>query len=198
MSSTSSSVSPALTRREAIQQTAAWLGIALTPALLTGCVQMESAVQGGVASVKPVYFTREQILTAGTVAERILPRTDSPGATDVGVPAFLDLMYGKFMTLEEQRVFAAGLAEVEAASMAAHQRTFPQLSTAQQDAILTQIAQASQTKEKTFFHLMRDLTLLGYFTSEQVGKHVTHYDPIPGVYRGCVSIAEVGNKAWTR
>ena len=119
-------------------------------------------------------------------------------ATDVGVPAFIDLMVGKFMTAEERAMFTAGLAEAEAASMAAHRRGFVQLTPAQQDAVLKRIAEQSQAKEKTFFHQLRELTLLGYFTSEPVAKNVLHYDPVPGKFEADVPLAEVGNRAWTR
>jgi gluconate 2-dehydrogenase gamma chain len=184
-----------LTRREAIQRTAALLGIALSPALLSGVLQAQNVPS---SAAKPVHLTAGQFAAASAVAERILPRTDTPGAIDAGVPAFLDLMTGAFMTAEDRRMFTEGLAEVDAAGVTAHQRTFSELSTAQQDAILQRIATASQARERTFFHQIRELTLIGYFTSVQVGKHVTHYDPIPGPYRGCVPLTEVGNKAWTR
>ena len=95
-------------------------------------------------------------------------------------------------------MFKDGLAEVEAASLAAHKTGFTALTSAQQDAVLKRIAEASQKKEKSFFHQMRELTLLGYFTSEQVGKNVLHYDPIPGKFQADIPLAEVGNRAWTR
>jgi hypothetical protein len=59
------------------------------------------------------------------------------------------------------------------------------------------LAVAAQAKEKTFFHLVKELTLLGYFTSEPIGKNVLHYDPIPGRFDGCIPLAEVGNVSWT-
>ncbi len=187
---------PSITRREAIQRAATLLGVAFAPSILAGVARAQAAAAR--PNAKPVHLTAKQFETVGAIAERILPRTDTPGAVDVGVPAFLDLLVGEYMTPTEKAVFIAGLAEVDAAGARAHQRAFVQLTPAQQDSILTQIAQASQAKEKTFFHHMRELTLLGYFTSEQVGKHITNYDPIPGVYRGCVPISEVGNRAWTR
>ena len=186
-----------LTRREAIKRTAAMLGIALTPSLIAGIARAQTNRAAGAADA-PKYLNAKQASIAGAVAERILPRTDTPGARDVGVPAFLDLMYGEFMTPEEKQTFARGLDEVESASRATHQRDFAQVSPEQQDKILHAIAEASQAKEKTFFHLMKDLTLLGYFTSEEVGRNVTHYDPIPGKFQGCIPLADVGNKAWTR
>ena len=179
-----------ITRREAIRRTSLMLGVAITPSLLTGVMQAQTAR----SDPRPVYLNAKQFGTAGAIAERILPKSDSPGAMDVGVPAFIDLMYGKYMTADEQRVFSAGLAEVESTAGG----DFTRLAPARQDEVLTKIAVAAQNREKTFFHLIKELTLLGYFTSEPVGKKVLHYDPIPGRYDGCIPISEVGNVSWTR
>lgn len=191
--------SAALTRREAIKRTTLLLGAALSPSLLAGLARAQAAAAGaGAGAARPRHLAPPQFATAAAVAERILPRTDTPGAQDVGVPAFIDLIYGEYLTTAERTLFAAGLADVEKASTSAHRRGFTQLNAAQQDAILARIAQESETKERTFFHLIRETTLLGYFTSEQVGKTVLNYDPIPGGFRGCVPISETGNRAWTR
>ena len=185
-----------ITRREAIRRTMLALGVAITPALLDGVLHAQTTLRA--AGVAPAYLSALQFATVRAIAERILPKTDTPGANDVGVPAFIDLMYGKYLSDEEKAVFAAGLAEVEKLSAVQGQRGFAQLSSVQQDALLTQVARAAQEKEKTFFHLIKELTLLGYFTSEPIGKNVLHYDPIPGRYQGCIPLAEVGNVSWTR
>ena len=185
-----------LTRREAIRRAALMLGVAISPSILAGVLRAQPVPAG--AKAKPVHLTAKAFETAGAVAERIIPKTDTPGALDVGVPAFIDLAYGDYMTDEEKRILVTGLAEVESASAAAHQRSFSQLSPAQQDSVLKRIADASQNQEKTFFHQMKELTLLGYFTSEPVGKNVLHYDPIPGRYDGCIPLSDVGNVSWTR
>jgi hypothetical protein len=195
-SSPASTPTLAITRREAIQRTAFILGAALSPSLLTGLARAQAAA--AVAPARPVHLTAAQFATAGAIAERIIPRTDTPGAQDVGVPAFIDLMVGEYLTAAEKSTFLAGLADVESASIAAHRREFTRLSATEQDAVLKRIAEASEKREKTFFHQIRELTLLGYFSSEPVGKNITHYNPIPGPFRGCVPIAEVGNVAWTR
>ena len=186
----------ALTRREAIQRATLFLGVALSPSLLTSVMQAATPL-GGV-NAKPVYLSAQQFAIAGAVAERILPRTDTPGARDVGVPAFIDLMFGKYLAAEDKQVVATGLAEVEAASLAAQKKSFLQLTDAQQDALLTTLAEASKTKVRTFFHQFKELTVLGYFTSETVGKTVLHYDPVPGRFDACIPLAEVGNRAWTK
>ncbi len=187
---------PALiTRREALRRAAIFLGVALTPSFVTGVLEAQTVPTTG---AKPAYLTGEQIATVGAVAERILPRTDTPGALDAGVPAFIDLMYGKYMTDEDRKLFASGLAAVEASSVATHQRGFTALTADQQDALLKTIAVGAQKQPKSFFAQIKELTIVGYFTSEPVGRNVLHYDPVPGPYKGCVPLAEVGNRSWTK
>ena len=182
-----------MTRRAALKRAALFLGVALTPSLIANVLQA-AATPGA----KAVFLSPAQLDLVTAIAERILPRTDTPGATDVGVPAFVDLMLGKYSTESERQVFTAGLDEVNAASLASHAQSFVKISAAQQDAILMKIAVASQKKEKTFFHQIKELTVVGYFTSEIVGRTVLHYDPVPGRFQGCVPISEVGNVLWTK
>jgi len=194
--SSSDTLAPiAMTRREAIQRAALLLGAAISPSILAGVTSAQPV--RGVAGAKPVFLNARQFAIAGAVAERILPRTDTPGALDVGVPAFIDLMYGRFMTEPERRTFEMGLAEVDAASMSRHRQAFDRLNPAQQDAVLKILAEASQAKEKTFFHQLKEMTLLGYFTSEPIAKHVLHYEPVPGRFQGCIPLSAVGNVTWT-
>ncbi len=182
-----------MTRRDALKRAALFLGVALTPSLIANVLHA-AATPGA----KAVFLSPAQLDLVTAIAERILPRTDTPGATDVGVPAFVDLMLGNYSTENERKVFAAGLDEVNAASFAAHAQSFVKVSATQQDAILLKIAVASQKKEKTFFHQIKELTVVGYFTSEIVGRTVLHYDPVPGRFQGCVPISEVGNVLWTK
>jgi hypothetical protein len=131
------------------------------------------------------------------VADRILPRTDTPGAADVGVPTFIDRLYGEVMTPAEQKLRAAGLAEIEAAAKGAHGASFATLPTATRDTVLRAVATSQQGRAQSSFALIRSATILGYFTSEEVGRKVLNYDPIPGTYDGCVPIDQVGRRNWT-
>ena len=140
---------------------------------------------------------RRRPRTLAAAADRILPRTDTPGAADVGVPAFIDRLYGEFMTPAEQQLLTQGVQEIDAAAKSAHGSGFSTLSTTQQDAVLRTIATAQQDRDPGSFALIRSATILGYFTSEQVGRNVLHYDPVPGAYNGCVPIDQVGRRNWT-
>ena len=186
-----------MTRRAALQRAAVFLGAALTPSIWQGALRAQTAPAAGPGAA-PRYLSPGQFAAVGAVAERILPRTDTPGARDVGVPAFVDLMVGEFIPPAEKTTLLAGLAGLDQTARAAHAKPFADLAAAQQDALLTRIAEESQGKSRTFFHLIRELTIVGYFTSEPVGKNVLHYDPVPGRYDGCIPLAEVGNRSWTK
>ncbi|HMC77455.1 MAG TPA: gluconate 2-dehydrogenase subunit 3 family protein [Vicinamibacterales bacterium] len=177
-------------RREAIRRAALLAGVAVSPEWLMAVGQVGQTPQG--SRLTPVHAA-----LAGAVADRILPRTDTPGAADVGVPAFIDLLYAEFMTPDERQMLAAGLDSVDAAARAAHGGAFITLTADRQDTVLRGIARAEEGKDQGFFRLIRSATILGYFTSEPVGRNVLHYDPVPGRYEGCVPIDQVGNRTWT-
>ena len=180
-----------ITRREAIRRAALLAGVVLSPEWLT----LVDRAAGPAAQAS--YLSPAQITIASAVADRILPRTDTPGAVDVGVPAFIDLLYGEFMTETERQMLTQGLTEVEATAKSAHGASFSTLTPESQDALLRGIARAEESQEQGFFRLIRSATVLGYFTSEQVGRNVLHYDPIPGQFEGCIPIDQVGKRNWT-
>jgi len=153
-------------------------------------------VDGAQTASKKTYFTPAQAAVTGAAADRILPRTDTPGAVDVGVPAFLDRFYGEFMTDDERRLFDAGLEAIEAAAKATHGGTFASLTSAQQDTVLRTVAGSQQAQSPSSFGLIRSTTILGYFSSEQVAKSVLNYDPVPGRYDGCMPLDQVKGRDW--
>lgn len=179
-----------ISRREALRRAALLAGVALSPELLTFVGRAQTPAS-------KTYLTAAQAAIASAAAERILPRTDTAGATDVGVPAFIDRFYGEFLSADDQQLLVKGLGEIESAAKTAHGASFASLAAPQQDAVLGAVATAQPGAERSSFALLRSTTILGYFTSEQVGKNVLHYDPVPGAYDGCVPIDQVGRRNWT-
>lgn len=175
-----------LTRREALVRAAALAGLSLTPAWID---RVLAAAAGPVAALPPA---RAAVLAAA--AERILPRTDTPGALDVGVPAFLSRLLEGYVPPADRDIVFAGLDALETAALAAHGQSFTAVPAAAQDALIRTAAEAGGR----FFPLLREYTLLGYFTAEKVGREVLHYDPVPGRWDPCVPLAEVGDRLWTR
>jgi hypothetical protein len=187
-------------RREAIRRAALLAGVVVAPEWLMAVDPAFAKAPAG-QQVRPAAqgprLTSAQAAIAGAVADRILPRTDTPGAADVGVPAFIDRLYGEFMTPAERQMLTDGLNAVDAAARSAHGSGFSTLTADRQDALLRTIARAEEGRDQGFFRLIRSATVLGYFTSEQVGRNVLHYDPVPGRYDGCIPIDQVGRRNWT-
>lgn len=182
-----------MNRRDAIKRAGFALGAAISASTLSGVAFAQSNRSG--ASWKPVNLKRRQAEVAGAIAERILPKTDTPGAIDVGVPEFMDILYGSYMTKEEKSIFAKGLNAMNQRARKAHKKHFAELNAAQQDDLVRDLAADSENRE--FYKKVRELTLVGYFTSKEVGMNVLKYDPIPGMYKGCIPRSEVGDTAWS-
>ena len=189
MSSLSSS-GPSLSRREAIRRAALLAGVVLSSEWL-------SIVDGARPAAQGTSLDASQSAIVSAAAERILPRTDTPGAIDAGVPAFINVLYSDIMSAEERQKLTAGLAAVDAAAKAGDGRPFAALAADRQDGILREIARAEEGRDPGFFTLFRSATILGYFSSEVVGRKVLNYDPVPGRYESCIPIDQVGRRNWT-
>ena len=150
-----------------------------------------------------------QLETVAAIAEQILPRTDTPGARDAGVPGFVDLLLAEWYDETERGHFLAGLAAIDASSGTAGGATFVALDGAGQLALLqaldsavtrppspapagsaepgtpASIPPAPGSAEATYANLKR-LTLYGYFTSQPVMTTVLRTSIWPGRYDGCV------------
>ena len=188
-----------ISRREAIRRAALLYGVVVSSDWLAAAEPAFAEASAG-QQTRPAApaqrLTPAHAAIAGAVADRILPRTDTPGAVDVGVPAFIARLYGEFMTPAERQMLTEGLSAVDAAARSAHGRGFIILPADRQDELLRTIARAEEGKPQGFFRLIRSATILGYFTSEQVGRNVLHYDAVPGRYDGCVPIDQVGRRNW--
>jgi gluconate 2-dehydrogenase gamma chain len=183
-----------ISRREVIRRAALAMGLVVSPAWLASVDRLEASTQTPAPTLR---LTTSELAITEAIADRIVPRTSTPGAKDVGVPAFIDVLYGQFMTPAERDRFTNGLAAVNEAATKTRGTPFTSLATMDQDDVLREIARASQDQPNSFFQQIKTATILGYFTSEQVGRNVLHYDPIPGRYDPCVPTSEVGNVSWT-
>ncbi|MDQ8184682.1 gluconate 2-dehydrogenase subunit 3 family protein [Pelagicoccus sp. SDUM812002] len=169
-------------RREAIKRAALILGAALSSTTITGSLYADRAKLGTGPDWTPKYLDSSQAKTVSLAAELILPKSDTPGAIDVGVPQFIDLIYGEYMSDEERERFELGLAGLKQAGF----------DSAEQSKQIAALKAPSRTL-RSFIRQLRELTITGFFTSEEVAKTMLRYDPVPGKYNGCVSVDEVGN-----
>lgn len=149
---------------------------------------------------KPVFLSEEQGILVSEVAEIIIPRTDTPGAKDVGVPGFIDLMVKDVFSKEEQTAFIEGLNAFDAAAMKEYGDPFIALDEEDRTAFVKKLhdeAMKNPSDVKPFILKVKELTVAGFFTSEVGATQVLQYEAVPGAYHGCVPLAEAGNgKTW--
>lgn len=195
-----------MNRREAIQRVAWLMGGAISaPALLgvlNGCTPKKST-----ADWKPAFLTDDQVALVAEVAEIMIPRTNTPGAKDVGVPGLIDQMLKDVYSKTDQDRYLAGLAAFDSQARQQHGRGFLELERDVQTEMVRTETQTSMAAEQAhqgpdslprpFILMTRELTLLGYFVSQPGATQVLQYNPLPGPFRGCVPLAEAGNgKTW--
>lgn len=146
----------------------------------------------------PKALTPAQADTLDIVAELIIPATDTPGAREAGVPQFVDRAVASYCTPADAAAVRNGLDRAEAEARAEHGAAFAALPPAKQTALLARYeaeGKGPPATRKRFFPVLRELVTVGYFTSEPGATKAVRYDPVPGAYRGCVPLKEIG-RAW--
>lgn len=189
-------------RREAIKRTALLMGAAVSASAISGLLQGCKATPELLYT--PVFFTPDQALIVTEVAEIIIPKTDTPGAKDAGVPGFIDTMLKDCYNKEDQDRFLAGLTAFDEEAKKAYGDSFIYCKPEQQVEFVKKtheaaLKEAKENKEakRPFILMAKELTLLGFFTSEPGATQVLQYVAVPGSYKGCVPLAEAGNgKTW--
>ncbi|HEY4133364.1 MAG TPA: gluconate 2-dehydrogenase subunit 3 family protein [Gemmatimonadaceae bacterium] len=114
-----------------------------------------------------------QLARISTIADALLPRTDTPSATDVGVPAFVDVIVSENYTDADRAACVANLDAIDPTAL---------------DAI--EAADRRAEPQRTYWRL-KGLIVHGYFTSERVMKDVLHYEVMPGRFDGSAAMASV-------
>ena len=196
-------------RRDAIKQTAVILGGALSAGSIMGV--MSGCKAEPTLDWKPAFLSGDQAALVAEIAETILPATSTPGAKDVGVPKFIDEMLNGYAREKDRQGFLKGLENLEKTCQNAHNKSFLDFDDTERKGVLkafmgkakekreshgdTSKLSAAEKPAKPFFDMMKELTCLGYFTSETVVTEVLRYDPVPGKYQGCIPLGP-DEKSW--
>ncbi len=179
-----------MNRREVIKRTAILMGgVVSAPtimAILKGC----KATPG--VAWQPKYFTQQQAYLVTEIAEIIIPKTDTPGAKDAGVPAFIEELVFEVYNETDRTKFVTALDDFTAST------NFHNLSAEEQkNAVIEAHTKAINEKpeERPFILRMKELTMSGFFTSQPGATEVLRYEAVPGRYEGCIPFEDIG-KAW--
>jgi hypothetical protein len=139
---------------------------------------------------RPAFFSQNELAVLTALVDTILPATDSPAASAAGTHYFIDLAIPTCASVAAQKTFRDALRELAA-------RGFAELGAGEQRAWLEQRAATDLPLEYdlSFFKLLKDYTLTGYFLSEIGATQALAYEAVPGGYWGDLPLAP-GQKAW--
>ena len=110
------------------------------------------------------------------IADTIIPRTDMPSASDVGVIDWVDLLVAEYYSETDWTPFLAGLDAIDAQTRSARGRAFSELSADAQREIVGSLDAPvdRRTVEARAYARLKSLVVHGYFTSERVQRDVLH------------------------
>ncbi|MEO6455228.1 MAG: gluconate 2-dehydrogenase subunit 3 family protein [Ginsengibacter sp.] len=185
-----------MNRREAVQHISLLLGgtIVGSTFFLNGCKSNTDT---------KVVFTSNDEAYLDEIADTILPATKTPGAKAAKVGNFITIMVNDCYTEDEQKTFHNGMKKLNDLSEKTYDKSFIESTPQQKHDLLVKLdneqKEYMKTKKKEdpshYFRMMKELTLLGYFTSEIGCTQARRYIENPGRYEGCVPYKK-GDKAW--
>lgn len=217
-----------MNRREVLQRVALLMGGAISAPAAFAVLNGYAKEPG--PNWKPAVLGENELAVVSRIVDIMIPRTDTPGALDVGVPAFIDGMLKDVYSQDARDRFLQGLHDFDAAAREAQHKSFVKLSPQQQialvqkfqDAAIADEGAAGERKQKalvqevrnstmlpqrtepakathrrSFILTVKELALLGFFTSQPGATQVLQYAAIPGAYHGCLPVNQAGNgKRW--
>lgn len=183
-------------RREAVQYISLLLGGTLvgSNAFLTGCKTKTG---------KQTNFDEDDIAYLNEVANTILPETSTPGAKAAMVGQFMTVMINDSYEEKDQKIFHEGMKKLNDLSEKTYDDSFMKINENQRHELLVKLDQEQKEYMKNkkkeepshYFRMMKELTMLGYFTSEIGCTKARRYVESPGKYDGCVPYKK-GDKAF--
>ena len=192
-------------RREILKMTAVALAAGLSGSLARHALagQLPSA-KAATALINP-----EARAMIANLAELIIPATDTPGAIEAGAPAFIEMMVMDWYKEGERKIFFDGLEGLNAFCQQHYRKRFLECSAGQQTAALVEaenqakayrappgfdIMSKAVDENTPFFTKLKELTVLGYFTSELGSKKELAYNPMPMRYDGDYPFSSIGHQ----
>ncbi len=175
-------------------------------AAATGCAFIGTGrVLAATISGSDMKFSAGDIAFFDEVAETILPKTKTPGAKEAKVGEFIAVYSSACYEPAQLQVLTEGIALLNAHMQKKFGTDFLRAGVKHQQTALIEIDRqakevAASSKDNPnlpphYFTLIKQLTLLGFFTSEPGSTRVARYRPVPGKYKGCINYRK-GDTFW--
>lgn len=210
-----------MNRRSAIKNISIGIGITVSSgtliSVLSGCksdtqTNTDTSSSTSFLNIKDASFVEE-------ILDIMLPKTDTPGAKDLGIIRYVNAVLKELYEAKDQKVFRKGLgyfqdvvknksgseSTTDKARLTAVLNDW--IGTKNEDkrgeigALLYTPQNKVAAKDQKKYHIyqflsnVKRLGISAYFGHEEIGTNHLNYEPVPGKYIGCVPLEEVGTNS---
>lgn len=207
-------------RRKAIKNIGLSAGyIAATPTLIS---LLQSCQKEITLDWIPELLSVDEGKALEQIVDLIIPETDTPGAKSLHIPMFIDKYVNNAFEKEKAQLFSQGMLTIFTELGVNTEKTIDDINVKEYDALLTKYLRLPKEKQReywkeiskikspkdmktlskesisfNFLSSVRNLSIFGFRTSEEIAKNVLNYLPVPGEYVGCDSVQNLtGGKDW--
>lgn len=175
--------------------TGAALSSSLLASIWSGCSTKK------VTGYQTKFFNSTEFDLVTSLVDTILPKTDSPSASEVGVDQTIDAIIAGVYKAEDKEAYAKRFSTLLAHLNAeASSSSFIKLSSAEKLTVLKNLEESKEnvsTDVRQAYMEFKQQTVAFYLSSEEIGEKFLNYLPVPGEYIACISPEDVGGKAWS-
>ncbi|MAS30987.1 MAG: hypothetical protein CMC46_03500 [Flavobacteriaceae bacterium] len=131
----------------------------------------------------PLYFSKIEFSLLSNIIDFLIPKTETPGALDMKVPQFIDIIISETYNNESKNNFSNKL------KLLIEDFKSNNIELSDYYSIKSKFVNDFNNKtHQEIYNQIRDLTVWGFKTSKEIALNVLNYNPIPGYQLGCIDI----------
>ena len=176
-----------MNRREVLKRTAFLTGAALSAPLISSILSGCTPETKQTGQLQVPFFDPDQFQLVTELADVILPATDSPSASAVGVPQTIEEMVRLVYPPEDRKAYQKGFTIL---------REFLNSESDLRAGVQKLESQNAPEEVRQAYLHFKQQTIAYYLTTEAVAKNHLNYLPVPGAYEACIQLSDVDGKAW--
>ena len=166
-------------RRDLLKKGAYGLaGVTLSSTLIS-TLQSCSSIE----KYSPLYFSKTEFSLLSKIVDFLIPKTETPGALDMKVPQFIDIIISETYNNESKNNLSNKL------KLLIEDFKSKNIDLTDYNSMRSKFMNDFNNKtHQEIYNQIRDLTVWGFKTSKEIALNVLNYNPIPGYQLGCVDI----------
>ena len=131
----------------------------------------------------PLYFSNDEFSLLSNIVDFLVPKTETPGAVDMKVPQFIDIIISETYNSESKNNFSNKF------KLLIEDFKSNNIDLSDYNSMKSKFVNDFNNKtHQEIYNQIRDLTVWGFKTSKEIALNVLNYNPIPGYQLGCVNI----------